>query len=372
MLLTIDSLLNSPGFIKAVIDRALVTMGELDKVFWKDYLVYQKANPDGSFKTYMGTQVGVIAGTIIDRYAGKPVRKRHAIHKGFGEVACLGDAYQMDNTRLERLTWLIEEYNTLIIQSSNSDAISAKMEEIVNFLADDVRQCMLAPMKRLDIMLGELRFNGKTKVNGKANKQGVSVNTIELPIYTKQATSGDKDNILTWLETEFTDKVRSKGMLFAIAEMNRHTFNNRIASSKEFQSKFTMKFGDMEFNTGGIVTPDMVNRLIESVGMPWRIRIKDEYIQTSETEMVNAVPDDKISFLPTLSDAKLGFMRWKKPYEMTDKVNDGRAYQEIEDGKGFISSKRTDEGRFMEYGFEAIPDINIPNKMAIADLSKLG
>nr|DAR71994.1 MAG TPA: major capsid protein [Caudoviricetes sp.] len=372
MLLTIDALLNNAAFIKAVIDRALVTMGELDKVFWKDYLVYQKANPDGSFKTYMGTQVGVIAGTVIDRYAGKPVRKRHALNRGFGEVACLGDAYQMDNTRLERLNWLIEEYNTLSIQSSNTDAINAKKDEIVNFLVDDIRQCMLAPMKRLDIMLGELRFNGSTKVNGKENEKGVSVDTVKLPIHTKQAASSDKDNILTWLETEFVDKVRSKGMLFSTAEMNRHTFNTRIASSKEFQSKFTMKFGDMEFNTGGIVTPDMVNRLIESVGMPWRIHVKDEYVQVSENEMVNAVPDDKISFLPIMGDAKLGFMRWKKPYEMADKVNDGRAYQEIEDGKGFISSKRTDEGRFMEYGFEAIPDINIPNKMAIADLSKLG
>ena len=373
MLLTIDSLLNSPKFLKAVIDRSVVTMGELDKVFWKDYLVYERTNPDGSFKTYMGTQGGGIAGTVIDRYAGKPVRKRHALTRGFGEGACLGDAYQMDNTRLERLTWLIEEYNTLSIQSSNTDAISAKMDEIVNFLVDDVRQCMLAPMKRLDIMLGDLRFNGSTKVNGKANKQGVSVDTVKLPIYKKVAASADKDNILSWLENEFVDKVRSKGMIFATAEMNRHTFNKRIASSKEFQSKFTMKFGDMEFNTGGIVTPDMVNRLIESVGMPWRIRIKDEYIQTSESEMVNAVPDDKISFLPMMADnTKLGFMRWKKPYEMTDKVNDGRAYQEIEDGRGFISSKRTDEGRFMEYGFEAIPDINIPNKMAIADLSKLG
>ena len=373
MLFTIDSLLNSPKFIKAVIDRALVTMGELDKVFWKDYLVYEKANPDGSFKTYMGTQVGVIAGTVIDRYAGKPVRKRHALTRGFGEVACLGDAYQMDNTRLERLSVLIEEYNALNIQSTNGDAISAKMDEIVDFLADDVRQCMLAPMKRLDIMLGELRFKAATKVDGKANKQGISVSDMKLPIYTKAAASADKDNILSWLEAEFVDKVRTKGMLFATAEMNRHTFNTRIAASKEFQSKFTMKFGDMEFNTGGIVTPDMVNRLIESVGIPFRVRIKDEYIQTSENEMVNAVPDDKISFLPMMEvNTKLGYMRWKKPYEMTDKVNDGRAYQDIEGGRGFISSKRTDDGRFMEYGFEAIPDINIPNKMAIADLSKLG
>ena len=49
MLLTIDLLLNSPKFLKAVIDRSIVTMGELDKVFWKDYLVYEKTNPDGSW-----------------------------------------------------------------------------------------------------------------------------------------------------------------------------------------------------------------------------------------------------------------------------------------------------------------------------------
>ena len=373
MLLTIDSILNSPKFIQAVIDRSIVTMGELDKVFWKDYLEYNKANPDGSFKTYAGTQVGVIAGTVIDRYAGKPIRKRHALSRGFGEVACFGDSYQMDNTRLEQLGIMIEEYNSLNIQSTNTDAIGAKMDEIVNFLTDDVRQCILAPMKALDRIMGDLRFNGSAKVNGKANKQGVSVADMKLPILIKNATSGDKDNILTWLEQEFVDKVRAKGYLFATAELNRHTFNTRIAASKEFQSKFVMKFGDMEFNTGGIVTPDMVNRLVESAGIPFRFRIKDEYIQVSEDEMVNAVPDDKISFLPALDPRKkLGNMRWKKPYEMTDKVNDGRTYNDIEGGKGFISSKRTDNGRFMEYGFEAIPDFNIPNKMAIADLSKLG
>lgn len=373
MILSIDSILNSPKFLQAVIDRSLVTMSELDKVYWKDYLVYNKANPDGTFKTYLGTQIGVIAGTVIDRYAGKPIRKRHALSRGYGEVACFGDSYQMDDTRLEQLGVLVEEYNMLNIQSTNTDAISAKMNEIVDFLTDEVRQCMLAPMKRLDIMMGNLRFNASCKVNGKENKKGVSIADMKLPILTKSATSDDKDNILTWLEDEFVDKVRSKGYLFAVAELNRHTFNTRIASSAEFKSKFIMKFGDMEFNTGGIVTPDMVNRLVESAGIPFRFRIKDEYIQVSEDEMINAVPDDKISFLPTLDTKKLlGSMRWKKPYEMTDHVNDGRAYQDIEGGKGFISSKRTDNGRFMEYGFEAIPDFNIPNKMAIADLSEIG
>ena len=66
-----------------------------------------------------------------------------------------------------------------------------------------------------------------------------------------------------------------------------------------------------------------------------------------------------------------GTMKWKRPYEMIDRIP-GRTYTEAEDGKMFISSYRNSEGRFMEYGMEAIPNIEIPNKMAIADLSALG
>ena len=71
-----------------------------------------------------------------------------------------------------------------------------------------------------------------------------------------------------------------------------------------------------------------------------------------------------------LASVLLGYMKWKRPLEMTDPI-DGRTYVPFEDGKGFISSYRNSEGRFLEYGFEAIPDIEIPNKMAIADFSAL-
>lgn len=368
MLLTIDMIFGDSRIMKAVIDRTVVSMLEMDKVFWKDYLVYDKANPDGTFKTYLGTVVGVIAGTVIDRYSNKPLRKRHALSKGYGEVACLGDAYQIDDTRLERLQIMIDEFN----EARTQEARDIQLNEIVNFLVDDVRQCLLAPMKRFDLMLGSLRFTGKCKVNGKENKKGVSIADISLPIYTKQATSGDKDNIITWLYTEFVEKLRVKGYSFATAEMNLNTFNKRIASSAEFVGKYTMKFGDMEFNSGNMVTTEMVNRYLTAVNIPFRIRIKEEWVQTSEDEMVNAVPDDKISFLPALDPRKkLGTMKWKRPYEMVDRIP-GRTYIDAEGGKMFISSYRNSEGRFMEYGMEAIPNIEIPNKMAIADLSQVG
>lgn len=366
MLLTIESLLNSKGVLTAIINRAVVSMLEMDKVFWKDYLVYDKANPDGTFRTFIGNQTGVIAGTVIDRYANKPIRKRHALGSGLGEVACLGDAYQMDNSRLERLQILIDTYN-----SAEKAAQPGVLNEIINFLADDARQCMLAPMKRFDLMMGDLRFKGSTSVNGKENKRGVSISDLKLPITIKQATAADKNNIITWMRNEFVEKMRPQGYAFAIAELNRATFNKRIASSEEFIGKYTMKFGDMEFSTGNIITDGMVNRLLEAVDIPFRFRIKDEWVQVSETEMRNAVPDDYVSFLPTLGPQKLGYMKWKEPYEMRDPIP-GRTYTLAEDGKMFISSYRNSEGRFMEYGMEAIPAIEIPNKMAIANLTQLG
>ena len=50
MVLSLALLLNTPKILSAVIDRAVVSMLDMDKVFWKDYLIYDKANPDGTFK----------------------------------------------------------------------------------------------------------------------------------------------------------------------------------------------------------------------------------------------------------------------------------------------------------------------------------
>lgn len=367
MLLTLAMLLNNAKILAAVIDRSVVSMLEMDKVFWKDYLVYDRANPDGTFKTYLGTQIGVIAGTVIDRYANRPIRKRHALTHGHGEVACLGDAYQMDNTRIERLEVLIAEYN----EQRTDEARAIKLNEIIDFLVDDVRQCMLAPMKRFDLMMGSLRFKGTCKVDGKENKKGVSIVDIKLPIKSIKATATDKDHILSWLITEFVDKLRSSGYALRTVELNRSTFNKVIAESAEFKSKYTVKFGSLEYKDSNIVTPDMANQLLGALDCPLRFKLKEEWIQISENESQNAVPDGKASLLPALDPRKLlGYMKWKTPLEMLDPI-DGRTYVQFEGGRGFISSYRNSEGRFLEYGMEAIPDIEIPNKMAIADFSAL-
>ena len=52
------------------------------------------------------------------------------------------DKFQMDNDRLSELQVLIDTFN------EKGDA--ATVNEIVNFLVDDYRECVLAPHKRMD------------------------------------------------------------------------------------------------------------------------------------------------------------------------------------------------------------------------------
>ena len=76
--------------------------------------------------------------------------------------------------------------------------------------------------------------------------------------------------------------------------------------------------------------------------------------------------DNRISLFTT---PKQGKMRWHTPYEITDPVP-GKTYTRSEGGM-YISNIRTDEGRFMEYGAEWIPEFTSPNKIVIFDLDTM-
>ena len=100
MKLTLDILFNDPNVFKAVIDRTIAT--QQDVIFWQRYLDFEETK-SRVFKTYLGTVTGVTAGSIIDRNSNKPLRERKSLGSGYGEVAYLGDRYQMDNDRLDTL-----------------------------------------------------------------------------------------------------------------------------------------------------------------------------------------------------------------------------------------------------------------------------
>lgn len=353
MLLTLDMLFNEPSIVKAIIDRTAAA--EETPVWWKKYLKFEQTT-DRMFRTYMGTQTAVRMGSVISKNGQKPIRERHSLGKGVGEVAALGDRYQMDNDRLDLLKSMLDKFNA---------EGGSNLNEIIDFVVDDFRQVNLAPHMRMNKVLGDLLSSGAASVKTSDNPNGVEGIDINLPFVKKNATASEKGKMLPFLQ-ELVAKNRKLGR-FSTMLMSRKTYTEKFALTEEFTSQFKQSFGSSEIVTkGGVMTVEMANNIFSAFGLP-SVRIEDEFVDNPDGESVQVFADDKIAFIQ--SD-NLGKMKWHTPYEITDKVPN-KVYQETGEGGMFISTQRTDEGRFLEYGCEWIPEIANPNKILLLDVSKV-
>lgn len=354
MKLTFDMLFNDPIVVNAVIDR--IQAQQKDTIYWQRYLSFEQTN-SRTFKTYFGTQTGVIAGSVIAKNATKPTRERKSMGSGFGEVANLGDKYQLDNDRLDMVRQLVDKFNT-----NNNPAA---LDEIINYVFDDLRQVLLAPHKRMDKFVGDLRSTGKGQVSVDDNPDGIEILEVTLPTEKYQIPAERKGDLVSFLQSYVQEKRSSMGS-FGVMEMNRFTFNNRVKTSDEFKNAYTRLFGSAEIAVGaGIITDTMANELFTTIGLP-PIRIVEEYVDMLDGTSVNTFANDRIVLLP---GDNLGKMRWHMPYEYTDQVP-GKTYT-LREGGHMITSKRTEEGRFLEYGCEWMPEFTAPNRIATLDTSLL-
>ena len=357
MKLTLDILFNDPNVVKAIVDRSMAT--EQDKIFWRDYLDFEETK-SRIFKTYLGTQTGVTAGSIIDRNAEKPLRQRRSLGSGVGEVAYLGDRYQLDNDRLDTLKSLIDKFN-----ASRASDQTAAMNTIIDFIVDDVRQLRLAPHKRMDLVLGSLLSTGTASVKNADNPNGVELVDIELPVNLVTPTTADKGNFVSYIKGA-DEKLRPIVGRFSTMLMTRSTFNKNIVGSSEFQNTYKMIMsGSQVALSGGLITSDMANSVFSGIGLP-AIRIIDDMVAMEDGTSQQLFKDNRITLI---QQDKLGKMMWHEPYEITDPVPN-KTYTRLEGGM-WISNWRDKEGRYNEYGCEWIPNIAAPNKIAIFDLDTM-
>ena len=357
MKLTLETLFNNTEVFKAVIDRSMVTRD--DEIFWKRYLDFEETK-SRVFKAYLGTVTGVTAGSIIDRNSNKPLRQRKSLGSGYGEVAYLGDRYQMDNDRLDMIKSLIDKFNA----ARPADQVAA-LNAIIDYIVDDVRQIRLAPHKRMDIVVGDLRSDGTASVALADNPQGITLLDMELPVKKIKPTTGDKDDFITYLKKQI-EALRPTMGRFSVMEMSRSTFTKNIVGSSEFKSTYKMIMSGAQVAlAGGLITDAMANQVFSGIGLP-PIRIIDDMVALEDGTNKQVFKDDRIKILP---QDKIGKMMWHEPYEISDPVP-GKTYTRL-DGGMWTSNWRTDEGRFMEYGAEWIPNFTAPNKIAIFDLSTM-
>lgn len=354
MQLTIQKLFTDPAIVDAVIDRVLQT--RLDTIYWKQYGSFLETKTR-VFKTYLGTVTGVVAGSIIAKNDQKPLRERRNLGSGYTEIAYLGDRYQMDIERLSQLQDIIDKFN-----AANTASQKSVMNEIIDFIMDDYRQILLAPHKRMDIIVPELLMTGSTTVHMADNAENAEVLDISLPFHFITPETNVKDTFITYLQGKINELKAQYGV-FSKMIMSRGTFMKNIVGASEFGDKFKMILGEKEFMVNaGLVTDQMVSSVFTGIGLP-SIEIKEDYVADQNGQNVQIYADDRITLLQ--SDTVLR-MRHHKPYIMTDPVP-GRNYNTSE-GQMSICNYRDEEGRYMEYTAEWIPEFIAPNKIVNIDL----
>ncbi len=357
MFLTIETLFNDANIVKAVIDR--VQALRLDTIFWKKYLDFEETK-SRVFKTYLGTVTGVVAGSVIDRNSNKPLRERKSLGSGFGEVAYMGDRYQMDNDRLDMLQELITKFNA----AKTSDQ-SAALNDIINYIVDDMRQVLLAPHKRMDLVVGELRSNGTATVKVDDNPQGIEMLDMILPVNRIVPVAEDKNHFIQYL-MNLVVSLRTKFGNFTSMEMNRSTFIKNIVNSADFGDFYKQQLDQREVQiAAGLMSSEMASSIFRGLGLP-AIVINEDMVELADGTYKEVFQDNRISLF---TGPKQGKMRWHTPYEITDPIP-GKTYTRSEGGM-YISNVRTEEGRFMEYGCEWIPEFTSPNKITILDLDTM-
>lgn len=347
---TIDELLKSPAIIGAVIDRARQT--ELDDNFWVPLLPFEETSHP-LFKTLYGSVSAVRMGSVIDRGSQKPLRSREGLRHGVLEVATIGDRYQMDNNRLETLRRLVARLN----EATNPDNV----QEVTTFLVDDMRECLLAPYKRMEHVVGSLLATGAASVSLKNNPKGIHlVQDVEIPVVKAKATASAKGKLMAFLNETMTKNRKLGGQRML---MSRATFLKYFATNPELVATFKSKLGESEATVTGIISPQLIVALFGAMGLPTPIIVDNTVLVEGGSEPEYVIPEGKLSVVPA---GELGKMRWYRTYEAIDKLPNVN-YVERQGGH-LISTERTREGRFMEYEANWIPEIKKATSILSIDI----
>lgn len=367
MFLTIQTLFDDAGIVSAIINR--INQTRKDTIYWQQYLTFRRVTTR-VFKDYIGSVTGVMAGSINSQFGEKPIRERQNIGSGYGEIAYLGDAYQMSIDRLSELQDLIDKFN----QAKTADQ-SAAMNEIVNFISDDYRQIMLAAHKRMDIVVCALIMTGAATVTNKdaALTSGQTNNKlldISLPFNfitptIENVVVDGKNMFISYLREELHKLAPDYGVYQKMI-MTRATFNKNILGTSEFGEQYKMILGtnEMKLSTG-LISSTLASEVFRGIGLP-PIEIKEDYVKDQTGKNVQIYADNRITLLPS---NQIGYMRHHTPYEATDPVQ-GRNYSQS-DGQMLISNFRDKSGRYMEYTAEWIPQISNPQLITNLNLSTI-
>ena len=315
----------------------------------------------GSFSEMVGEYTAAQAGSFIAKNADKPLQAMPDLGTITGSIGRLGDRWQLDNERLDKLMYLEGRYRDRAGNFSNERKAS-EWQKVLKFLFDPFEKAAIAPHKRLDLLYFNGLSNGQYVVNLSNNPDGIQW-SLDLKIPTLKLRSSDvlfadaaNSDPVAVLQYH-TLKLRAKGKVVTKYQMN-FTEAQKILESARIKSAFSVDVSKGRVSPSGIVSTEMLNNYFKVVGLA-PIEIVDIFIGMPDQTVENAFKDNRIVFRTAASVAKLMV---KDPLESKD-PHPNKAYSIYEDN--LISSYRREEGRFTEYEMQALPVFNGRNDFAI-------
>lgn len=327
---------------------------------WKNYLT-DKFTLSLDWRAIMGVMENSPAASVIDFSSGKPIAVRPTASKLNGELATLGNKYQLTKREIRELMELQDNVGKFGIQAS----------DLVNFLFPDLQRAAIGPHKTIDRLFLEAISTGQMTLTSALNPKGVVWNNAlnwGIPTVNAQTAVWGTAATATPLKDikNVVDTYVAKGVMFKIMKMSRATFNLMVATT-EFQNAFQLEMGAGKNKITALknqfLSVDSVNGLLEAIGLPM-IEIIDYPIQIEGKDgtytTVRPFADNRVSFSVDNNYGEM-YRTYSNEERSPNKV---KSYAKAEN---VLISKYgdMDGNEYTESEFNAFPVLNKVNSIAI-------
>lgn len=335
---------------------------------WKSEVSDVEYTSTKNFSTYTASYSAAMVASIIEKNAEKPITEMEALGLINGSISRMGDRFQLDNDRLERLFEMEDRFRRRDTNFTQEKRQS-EYAKIVKFLFDPYEKAAIAPHKRLDMLYFEGLSDSTFTVNLANNPQGIQLSTpIDLGIQKYGVSvvwnAGNADTMKGIEDIKAVcNALKAKGRIVTRLRMTENTFN-KLQASAQFNAQVKMTLGTLQVAPVGLLPLPLVNQYLTGLQLP-PISIEEHYVSNRDRTLVNMFKDDRVVFQCAPTVAK---MMVSDPLELRAPLPN-RKYSSYEDN--LISMYINETGRFTEYEMWGLPVFDDTDNLAIMKVDTL-
>lgn len=330
-----------------------------EQPIWPNYLV-DKFTLDLDWRAILGVVENSPAASVIDFSSGKPVSVRPTASKLSGELATLGNKFQMSKREVREFYELQDRVGSLGITPA----------DLIKFLYPDLQRATIGPHKTIDRLFLEAISTSQMTLTASNNPKGAIWNsaldwgitsTFCSILWATAASAVPLVDIKLVMDTWI-----AKGVKFNLMKMSSATFNLMVATTS-FKAAFGFDItaGDKKMTDINqvFIGVNNVNVFLSAIGLPT--------IEIIDTPINIEAKDGTYSTVTPFADGRVSFSLDNNYGEMFRTYSNeerspiaGRSYAKSQNV--LISKYQDGDGNeFTQSEFIAIPVINKANSLAI-------